>query len=99
MPWQAVFHLQTRVPAILPPICALLDLPEDAVLERPLHGGREAPHGLLEVRQLLVCMDLACWTYSSGCGHSATVGLLYKTGHKAPLPIRDWPLLQDPIKT
>ena len=52
MPWQAVFHLQTRVPAILPPICALLDLPEDTVLERPLHGGREAPQGLLEVRQL-----------------------------------------------
>ena len=69
MPWQAVFHLQTRVPAILPPICALLDLPEDAVAERPLHGGRKAPQGLLEVRQLYVCMSLACWTDSSGCGY------------------------------
>ena len=49
VPWQAVFHLQTRVPAVLPPICALLELPEDAVLERPLHGGREASLGLLEV--------------------------------------------------
>ncbi|KAK9832586.1 hypothetical protein WJX81_001551 [Elliptochloris bilobata] len=44
----AVFHLQTRVPAVLPPICALFEMPEDAVTERPLHGGREAPPGLLE---------------------------------------------------
>lgn len=45
---QAVFHLQTRTPPVLPPICTLFELPEDAVGQRPLHGGREAPDGLLE---------------------------------------------------
>jgi hypothetical protein len=46
-----VFHLQTRQPPVLPPICALFELPEDVVAERPLHGGREAAAGLLEARR------------------------------------------------
>ena len=37
-----VFHLQTRSPPILPPICELFDLPAESIAERPLHMGHLA---------------------------------------------------------
>lgn len=49
---QVIFHLQTRTPAILPPICDLFGLAADTVEGRPLHRGREADMTLLEVGSL-----------------------------------------------
>ena len=49
---QVVFHLQTRSPPILPPICQLFDLPAESIAERPLHMGHIADeihlHGTAE---------------------------------------------------
>ena len=47
---QVLFHLQTRQPAVLPPVCELfpmLRIPDDS--SRPLHSKRPANMALLEV--------------------------------------------------
>ena len=46
---QVVFHLQTRSPPILPPICELFGMSADVVEARPLHEGRPADMSLLKV--------------------------------------------------
>lgn len=51
---QVVFHLQTRSPPILPPICELFDLPADSLEARPLHQGRAADMALLQVDEFLI---------------------------------------------
>jgi len=51
-PLQIVFHLQTRSPPILPPICHLFDLPANSISQRPLHRGRTPDMYLLEVPPL-----------------------------------------------
>lgn len=47
---QVVFHLQTRSPPILPPICELFGMEADAVEKRPLHMGCAADMSLLKVK-------------------------------------------------
>jgi hypothetical protein len=44
---QVLFHLQTRRPAVLPPLCQLFGLPPDG--ERPMQEGRFPDWRLLEV--------------------------------------------------
>lgn len=46
---QVVFHLQTRNPPILPPICQLFDQQPGAVTERPLHAGLAVTPDLIQV--------------------------------------------------
>ena len=46
---QVVFHLQTRSPPILPPICDLFQLPPGAEESRPLHKRSRPDMALLPV--------------------------------------------------
>ena len=46
---QVLFHLQTRQPAVLPPVCELFGLPADNDFSRPLHGKRAPDMALLKV--------------------------------------------------
>ncbi len=49
---QVLFHLQTRQPAVLPPVCELFGLHADNDFSRPLHGKRPPDMALLEVSAL-----------------------------------------------
>ena len=46
---QVIFFLQTRRPAILPPICNLFRQPADDIEERPLHLGQLPDPAVIEV--------------------------------------------------
>ena len=46
---QVLFHLQTRQPAVLPPVCELFGLPADNDFIRPLHGKRAPDMAFLKV--------------------------------------------------
>ena len=45
---QVIFHLQTRDPPILPPICELFGMGPEEVFQRPLHKGRKLDESLLK---------------------------------------------------
>ena len=67
---QVVFHLQTRSPPVLPPICELFGIGADAVEARPLHKGRPADMALLEVDYHFNLLLRGKW-----CSFLTTVGV------------------------
>ena len=46
---QVLFHLQTRSPPVLPPLCELFKQDADTLQARPLHAGQQPKEGVIEV--------------------------------------------------
>ena len=64
---QVLFHLQTRQPAVLPPVCELFGVAPDHDALRPLHDKRPPDMALLKVPSwdsadgyVLVCPLVRC---------------------------------------
>ena len=49
---QVLFHLQTRSPPVLPPLCDLFQQDADTLQTRPLHAGQQPEEGAIEVSQV-----------------------------------------------
>ena len=59
-PVQVLFHLQTRSPPVLPPLCELFQQDADALQARPLHAGQQPEEGLIEVSCFCLTHHLVC---------------------------------------
>ena len=62
-----LFHLQTRQPAVLPPVAELFGLPANNDFSRPLHGKRAPDMALLKVNALC-CQERSRTTDGRGSG-------------------------------
>ena len=63
---QVLFHLQTRSPPVLPPLCELFKQDADTLQARPLHAGQQPEEGVIEVSSVashIIWCDLSRWVF------------------------------------